>query len=206
MIILAIAVALFSMIFTVFCGLKYVHPGSHRGYADDVTNVSWKQTIKNKWWEFRDVPVVVRNPIAYVIRFWWWMASGTNLKEWAAIHRHNSIHETKLWPAGKTDKGRLTRAGMYSAFSKNKDLVDLYGIEVPDTWVDKNIFYKFPLFGPVLLLVLFYIMLGAWCIIPWCAQMAWMPFWRSEAVNGWDPKEHEWNRLFHSIKDRKYCR
>lgn len=203
--IIAILLALISMAFTIFCGLKYVHPGSHRGYADHPETVSWKDTIKNKWWEFKDIPVPVRNPLARVVRLWWWLATGTNLKVWAAIHRHNSIHEKKIWPEGKSDKGRLTRAKMYPEFASNSQLVQQYGIEVPDTWIDNNIFYRFPLLGPVILLLIFYALAGIWCFIPWLAQMAWMPFWRSEAVNGWDPKPHEWNRLFYSIKDREFC-
>lgn len=201
---LAIIISLLSMGFTMFCGIKYIHPGSHRGYADSNHRIAWKDVIKNKWWEYRDIPLPVKTFSAWVIRTWWWLATGTNLKVWAAIHRHNSIHEKKVWPKDKPTS-RLARAKLYPVFAKNKRLVDQYSIEVPDTWVDRNIFYSLPLLGPVVLFFIFYTVLGLWAFIPWIAQLLWMPFWRSESVNGWLPKEHEWNRLFHQIKDREFC-
>jgi hypothetical protein len=206
MIFLAILIAVVSMAFTMFCGIKYVHPGSHRGYADDLNSVTWNETVKHKWWDFKDIPVPVSDSLSTIIRAWWWLATGTNLKKWAAIHRHNSIHETKIWPEGKTDNGRLKRAAMYSSFANNKKLVELYSIEVPESWIDTNLYYRFPLLGPIILFVILYCLLGYLAFIPWLAQMAWTPFWRSESVNGWDPKEHEWNRLFLKIKEMEFCK
>lgn len=188
-----------------FCGIKYAHPGAHRGFGDVDNNVSWLKTFKNKWWIFRDIPVIIRNPLAHAIRCWWWLATGTNLKVWAAIHRHNSIHEHKIWPNGKTNAGRFTRSLMYLSLIKNKKITDLYGDETPDTWIDRNVYHRAPLLGPIILFALEFMLLGFWCLIPWLAQMAWLPFWRSESVNGWDPKDHEWNRLFHKIKDKEFC-
>lgn len=203
--ILSIIIAIASMAFTMFCGIKYIHPGAHRGYADSTDSAPWGDTIKNKWWEFRDIPVIVNDPLAHVIRLWWWLATGINLKAWAAIHRHNSIHERKIWPERKTNAGKLSRAMMYLKIIKNEKLIELYSDEVPTTWIDVNLYYRLPLLGPVVLLVLLYAILGVWCLVPWLLQMLWLPFWRSESVNGWDPKEHEWNRLFHKLKDRDYC-
>ena len=203
MILLAILLAVASMAFTIFCGIKYIHPGSHRGYADALDNISWKESFNNKWWIFRDIPVRVSSKLAHVFRLWWWMVTGVSLREWAAVHRHNHIHAEKVWEHGKPDS-RIARAILYPGQASNKELVESYSAEIPNTWIDRNVYYRFPLLGPIVYLAILYALLGVFAFIPWLAQMSWLAFWRSESVNGYYLEDFEWNRLFHSLKHKEY--
>lgn len=202
MLLLSIIIAVASMAFTIFCGIKYIHPGSHRGYGDSEHTVPWKDTIKHKWWDFKDIPVPVSG-ISHVIRMWWWMATGLNLKEWAAVHRHNHINANEHWVNGRPET-RLGRAKLYAGQANNVSLVNAYGIETPNTWIDINLYYTMPWLGPVVYLFVLYLLLGPFCLIPWLAQMSWFWFWRSESVNGYYLQDFEWNRLFHKLKNEGY--
>jgi hypothetical protein len=203
MILLAILLAVASMAFTIFCGIKYIHPGSHRGYADSPDNITWKETFDNKWWTFRDIPVRVNSKLAHFFRLWWWMATGVSLREWVSVHRHNHIHAEQVWKNGKPNS-RIARAMLYPGQASNKELVESYSIETPDTWIDRNLYYKLPLLGPIVYLAILYVFLGVFGLIPWLAQMSWLAFWRSESVNGYYLEDFEWNRLFFKIKQEDY--
>jgi hypothetical protein len=200
---LAVIIAFMSMAFTIFCGIKYIHPGSHRGYRDWIYVVPWRDAIKQKWWDFKDVPVPVHGLVAHVIRCWWWLATGLNLKEWASVHRHNHLNADKKWANGRPET-RIGRAKLYPGQASNTALVNAYGIETPNTWIDRNLYYRLPMLGPVVYLSVLYSMLGILGLIPWLAQMSWFWFWRSESVNGYYLQDFEWNRLFHVLKKEDY--
>jgi hypothetical protein len=203
--VVAIAIAYYSPKLTMFCGVRYIHPGAHRGYKDcpEAETVSWKDTVTKPWWDFRDIPVRVSGLYAHLIRLWWWLGTGTNLKKWASVHRHNHIHSKEKWKDGKPES-RIARAKMYPGQTRNDELVNDYSDEIPNTWIDRNIYYRVPLLGPVFYFFILYLLLGFFAIIPWISQMAWLLFWRSESVNGYHLEDFEWNRLFHSLKNKNY--
>ena len=101
-------------------------------------------------------------------------------------------------------ESRLVRAKMYLSQHKNKELVEAYSLETPNTWIDRNLYYRLPLLGPVVYLLLWTTILGGWGVIVWLAQMAWVPVWCSESVNGYYLKDFAWNRLFNVLKKNRY--
>jgi fatty-acid desaturase len=72
---------------------------------------------------------------------------------------------------------------MYDRQKSNKDLIRDYGIEVPDSWIDRNIYNKFNFAGPILSFIIFYLLFNFWGLIPWVFNIFWMIFLKSEAVN-----------------------
>ena len=204
MFLLSLSIAVILVAFTLVTGVKYVHPGSHRGYADtdESKTLSWKENFTHKWWDFRDIPLRVNDPLAHFFRLWWWMATGTSIKTWASIHRHNHLNAEEFWKDGKEDS-RWKRAKMYFVQMKNKKIVTDYSIETPDTYVDK-IYYTAPLLGPFLLFALLYFLLGLWCIIPILPLIFFSVMFRSESVNGFILEEFEWNRLFYNLEPKGF--
>lgn len=203
MLVLTVLASMLSMAITIFCGLKYIHAGSHKGYSDETKSFDWKKVVTQNWWETKDNSVGVSSLPAHFARFWWWMVTGLNLKQWAAVHRHNHLQADTKWANGKPES-RLVRAKMYLSQHKNKELVEAYSLETPNTWIDRNLYYRLPLLGPVVYLLLWTTILGGWGVIVWLAQMAWVPVWCSESVNGYYLKDFEWNRLFNVLKKNRY--
>lgn len=200
----AIIISLFSIVLTLVSAICYIHPGTHRGYADTKENInsSWKENITKNWRNFKDIPIKVNTFYSHFIRLWWWLITGTSLKEWIPVHRHNHFHADKKWKDGKP--GSLVLANMYIHQSSNKELVRTYSEEIPNTWVDRNIYHAFPLLGPLVYIMILYILLGMYVIIPLIVQIFWIVFSRSEAVNAQPFIETDKNRLFHILKDREY--
>lgn len=195
-----IFVSLLMMVFTIFCFRRYIHPGTHKGFSDQQNNYSWVPFGEN-WWDKTDDPVNVSSLLASITRLWFWLVTGLNIKEWAAVHRHNSCHEEKVFPNGKTKI--LSRARLFLKQRKNKELVQSYSSETPETKLD--LFYqKFPLLGPVIFLILLFILFKEVGLIMWAAQMAWIPFWCSESANGWKFKTFEQNRFANTIINNRY--
>lgn len=155
---LTLLTVLLSTVITIFVCIKYIHPRSHQGK-------NYQENLKT-----------------FFFRFWFWFVSGLNYKEWAAVHRHNHINAEKKWRDGKP-KSRFVRSIMYDRQKSNKDLIRDYGIEVPDSWIDRNIYNKFYFAGPILSFIIFYLLLNFWGLIPWVFNIFWMIFLKSEAVN-----------------------
>ena len=205
MLLLSVLVAFASMAMTIFCGLKYNHAGTHKGWRDceESKNLHWRKIVYANWWDTKDIPLGVNTVPAHVARFWWWMVTTIPLRTWAAIHRHNHLNAETKWADGKPQT-RLGRAKLFPAQASNKQMITQYSLETPDTWVDRNIYYKMPYLGPIVYVIILYSIMGPWGFIPWLAQMAWIPIWRSEAVNGDRLQDFEWNRLYNLLKFKDY--
>lgn len=188
------------MVFTIFCFRRYIHPGTHKGFMDQGNNYAWVPQKEN-WWDTADVPVNVTSSLAMFTRLWFWFVTGLNIKEWAAVHRHNSVHEHKVYPEGKP--GRLGRAKLFLKQRKIAGITNDYAIETPDTEADK-LFRELPFVGPALFLAILLVVFGAPGFLMWVAQMAWLPFWCSESANGWELKPFEENRLMDQLKNKRY--
>ena len=130
------------------------------------------------------------NPIlSHFMRFWLWLTTGMVTKQWVAIHRkHHQATETTDDPHSPMIYG-LKRvlfrgAGLYHSASKDKELVNKYGVGTPDDWMEKNIYSKHSRLGITLLLVVNLLCFSWVGLILWGIQMLWIPFWAAGVVNG----------------------
>jgi hypothetical protein len=195
-----ILVSVSMMALTIFCFRWYIHPGTHKGFMDQGDNSAWV-SWKEYWLDTTNVPVNVSSLQARFTRLWFWIVTGLNIKQWSAVHRHNSIHEDKVYPAGKP--GSLGRAKLFLKQRKIVEMVAIYAIETPDMLEDQ-IYQKFPYIGPVIFLLLLLSIFGELGVVMYLAQLAWIPFWCSESANGWKLKSFEENRLMAQLKDQGY--
>ena len=127
--------------------------------------------------------------LSHFFRFWLWLTTGMVTKQWVAIHRkHHRFsdlpgdpHSPHVFGFGRVlVKGAL----LYHAASKDKNMVNTYGVGTPDDWMEHHIYTPHSRLG-IGLLFLLNIALWGWVgAIIWGIQMLWIPFWAAGVING----------------------
>lgn len=127
--------------------------------------------------------------VSHFMRAWLWLTTGMVTKQWVAIHRKHhrgtdvagdphSPHVYGIW------KVLFQGALLYHAASKDKIMVDSYGVGTPADWVEHNVYSAHPRLG-IGLLFLFNLMVFGWIgAVIWGIQMIWIPFWAAGVING----------------------
>ena len=128
--------------------------------------------------------------ISHFFRFWLWITTGMNTKEWTAIHRkHHAKVETEEDPHSPQIVGILKvlfgGAVLYSQEAKKQETINKYGFGTPDDWMERNVYKPYQNYGIVIMLACDLALFG-WYIGPviWLVQMAWIPFWAAGVING----------------------
>jgi stearoyl-CoA desaturase (delta-9 desaturase) len=130
------------------------------------------------------------NPvIAHFMRFWLWLTTGMVTKQWVAIHRkHHRFSDVEGDPHTPHVYGiwRVLFKGalLYHAASKDKTMVDTYGVGTPADWMELHVYHPYSRLGIGLLLVLNTLIFGWWGLLVWGIQMLWIPFWAAGVING----------------------
>ncbi len=127
--------------------------------------------------------------LGHFMRFWLWLTTGMVTKQWVAIHRKHhrysdepgdphSPHVFGLWRV-------LTQGALlYHAASKDKDMVNTYGVGTPSDWVEHNVYTAHSRLGIGILLVFNCWLFGWIGALIWGIQMIWIPFWAAGVING----------------------
>ena len=133
---------------------------------------------------------IIFHPIlSHFMRFWLWLTTGMVTKQWVAIHRkHHRYSDIAGDPHSPHIYGIkrvfFKGAGLYHAASKDKDMVDTYGVGTPSDWMEHNIYTPYSRLGIGILFVLNTLVFGYWGILIWGIQMIWIPFWAAGVING----------------------
>jgi len=127
--------------------------------------------------------------LSHFMRFWLWLTTGMVTKQWVAIHRkHHRYSDQEGDPHSPHVYGlkRVLFKGalLYNDASKDKIMVDTYGVGTPSDWVEHNIYSPHSRFGISLLLVFNLIIFGWLGLLIWGIQMIWIPFWAAGVING----------------------
>ncbi|MCJ0972260.1 fatty acid desaturase [Pseudomonas sp. PS1] len=127
--------------------------------------------------------------LKHFFRFWLWLTTAMNTREWTAIHRkHHAKCETEEDPHSPVQKGLGTvlrrGAELYMEEAKNEDTLRIYGKNCPDDWIERNLYTRFPNLGIVLMLAIDLALFGVVGLTVWAVQMIWIPFWAAGVVNG----------------------
>ena len=141
--------------------------------------------------------------IEHFMRFWLWLTTGMVTKQWVAIHRKHhrfsdqpgdphSPHVFGLWTV--LTKGAL----LYHTASKDRDMINSYGVGTPDDWMEHNVYSAHSRLGIGILFLFNTLMFGWWGALIWLVQMAWIPFWAAGVVNG---LAHWWGYRNGTTKD-----
>jgi len=123
------------------------------------------------------------------MRFWLWLTTGMVTKQWVAIHRKHhqksdvegdphSPHVFGIW------KVLFKGAALYHTASKDKVMIDSYGVGTPDDWMERNVYTKYSRLGITLLLVINLLCFSWAGLLIWAIQMIWIPFWAAGVING----------------------
>ena len=127
--------------------------------------------------------------LKHFFRFWLWLTTAMNTREWTAIHRkHHAKCETPDDPHSPVHKGLATvvrkGAELYMAEAKNEETLRIYGKNCPDDWVERNLYSRFPNLGIVLMLAIDLALFGALGLTVWAVQMLWIPVTAAGIING----------------------
>jgi len=127
--------------------------------------------------------------LKHFFRFWLWLTTAMNTREWTAIHRkHHAKCETPDDPHSPVQKGLGTvlrrGAELYMEEAKNEETLRVYGKNCPDDWVERNLYSRYPNLGIVLMLGLDLALFGVIGLTVWAVQMIWIPVWAAGVVNG----------------------
>ena len=127
--------------------------------------------------------------LSHFMRFWLWLTTGMVTKQWVAIHRKHhqksdvegdphSPHVFGIW------KVLFKGAALYHTASKDKAMIDSYGVGTPDDWMERNVYTKHSRLGITLLLVINLLCFSWVGLLIWAIQMIWIPFWAAGVING----------------------
>ena len=127
--------------------------------------------------------------VAHFMRFWLWITTGMNTREWVAVHRkHHQGSDTEKDPHSPQIYGiwRVLFGGafLYAQAKKNQQMVHDLGHGTPNDWIEKKIYTAYPLAGVVLMLAINCLLFGLIGLVIWAVQMIWIPFWAAGVVNG----------------------
>jgi len=141
--------------------------------------------------------------VAHFMRFWLWLTTGMNTREWVAVHRkHHQAADTKDDPHSPKQQGiwRVLFGGafLYARAKKNKLMVTELGHGTPNDWIEQRVYKPYPLLGVALMLVIDLILFGPWGFLVWGVQMIWIPFWAAGVING---LAHWWGYRNYDVAD-----
>ena len=142
--------------------------------------------------------------VAHFFRFWLWLTTGMVTKQWVAVHRkHHRFSDEPGDPHSPHVYGIkqvfFKGAVLYHEASKDKVMVDSYGVGTPADWIEHNLYSAHSRLG-IGILFLFNIIVFGWIgAIIWGIQMLWIPFWAAGVVNGIG---HWWGYRNGETKDR----
>ncbi len=127
--------------------------------------------------------------LKHFFRFWLWLTTAQNTREWTAIHRkHHAKCETVDDPHSPVIKGLrtvlLTGAELYRAEAENPETLRIYGKNCPDDWLERNVYSRFPIGGIAIMAVIDLALFGVLGMTVWAVQMMWIPVWAAGVVNG----------------------
>ena len=130
------------------------------------------------------------NPVvAHFMRFWLWLTTGMVTKQWVAIHRkHHRFSDVEGDPHSPHVYGIrrvfFKGAGLYHEASKDRVMVDAYGVGTPADWMELHVYQPHSRLGIGILLVFNTLVFGWWGPVIWGIQMIWIPFWAAGVING----------------------
>jgi stearoyl-CoA desaturase (Delta-9 desaturase) len=127
--------------------------------------------------------------LKHFFRFWLWLTTGQNTREWTAIHRkHHAKCETVDDPHSPVIKGLgtvlRTGAELYAEEAKNPETLRIYGKNCPDDWIERNLYSRYTFGGIALMAVIDLALFGVIGITVWAIQMMWIPVWAAGVING----------------------
>ncbi len=126
--------------------------------------------------------------ISHFFRFWLWLTTGMETKQWVSIHRkHHAKCETEEDPHSPQIKGIkkvfFEGAELYKE-AKSADTMERYGQGTPNDWIERNLYTKHSVLGITLMFIIDVVLFGIPGVTIWALQMLWIPLFAAGVVNG----------------------
>ena len=127
---------------------------------------------------------------SHFFRFWLWLTTGMQTREWASIHRkHHAKCETEEDPHSPQVRGIrkvfFQGSELYMTEALNAETIEKYGRGTPEDWLERNVYSKFTWHGVGLMLVIDWILFGLGIgTTVWAVQMLWIPIFAAGVING----------------------
>ena len=125
----------------------------------------------------------------HLMRFWLWLTTGMNTKQWVAVHRkhHQSAdisgdpHSPHIFGLGK-----VMTLGMklYNDPCRDANFVMKYGAGTPKDWVERRLYTAYPRLGIMIMLLIDLLLFGPWGLPVWLVQISWVPVAAGSLING----------------------
>ena len=127
--------------------------------------------------------------VSHFFRFWLWMTTGMNTREWTAVHRkHHSAVETVEDPHSPVVHGirevLFKGAELYKVNATRRDIIEQFGYGTPEDWVERRLYTPHSILGIGSMLVINVTLFGPLGLTIWAVQMAWIPFFAAGVING----------------------
>lgn len=127
--------------------------------------------------------------LRHFFRFWVWLTSGMQTREWVAVHRkHHAMCERDGDPHSPVVFGLrkvlLEGAELYQIEAANAETVEKYGRGAPDDWIERNLYDRYNNLGLVSLAVVNLLLFGLPGIIIYGVQMLAIPVCAAGVING----------------------
>jgi len=126
---------------------------------------------------------------SHFFRFWLWLTTGMETKQWTAIHRkHHARCETEEDPHSPVvlgiQKVMWQGADLYKVEAKNAETMEKFGQGTPDDWFERKVYAKHSVLGIALMMVIDVALFGFIGLTIWAVQMMWIPFFAAGIING----------------------
>lgn len=127
--------------------------------------------------------------VSHFFRFWLWMTTGMETKQWVAVHRkHHARCETVEDPHSPQIVGikkvLLEGVELYREEAINQETLDKFGSSTPDDWLERNLYIRHSALGIGLMLLINVVLFGPLGLTIWAVQMAWIPITAAGIING----------------------
>ncbi|MDX1519325.1 MAG: fatty acid desaturase [Gammaproteobacteria bacterium] len=127
--------------------------------------------------------------VSHFFRFWLWLTTGMQTREWVAIHRkHHARVETDEDPHSPQTRGiskvLWEGAELYREERKNRQTMEDYGHYTPDDWIERKVYTPLIDYGIFVMLLIDVLLFGVVGISIWAVQMIWIPFFAAGVING----------------------
>ena len=126
--------------------------------------------------------------LQHFFRFWLWLTTGMQTKQWTAIHRkHHALTETEDDPHSPQIHGLRTIAFQGAEFYREagtQETLDRYGKGTPDDWLERNVYIAHSVLGVGTMMVVDIALFGVLGLTVWAIQMIWIPLLAAGVING----------------------
>jgi stearoyl-CoA desaturase (delta-9 desaturase) len=127
--------------------------------------------------------------VEHFMRFWLWVRTAMPTQEWVAVHRcHHANVDGPDDPHSPIVYGIwrvvFRGTGLYHKAAHDDTIIEQYGKGTPNDILERTLYARLSLMGPVVTLVINAWLFGAWGLGMWLLEMAWIPFFAAGVING----------------------